>query len=334
MSKHKKQHYIPKCYLKAWCDQNCPPNQTPYIWVFEKESRKGRRKAPENIFHETDMYTLRDENGGRDLTIEHGLSQLEGMFTIIRNKKFNYSRDLDSQEHFIICVFIAAMHSRTRSQLDHMSEQWRGPLKIADDLAEKMKTATVEEKRSMARISSFGSSSNRGSFTHEQVRAMVENPAGTVLLPMIRAVAPLLAKLDFSILYTDTKPGFITSDSPCIWFDPDAYKRPPLYRGPALMYETIEITLPISPTQCILLNRQGVNGYTYMPENSVKEFNRRVRFHSSESFVVNQNFVNEFWYDLGVEPEDSWGNEQERKEASKAISKDAGTSPNKVGTSP
>jgi len=37
---------------------------------------------------------------------------------------------------------MAAMHARTRSQLDHISEQWRGPLKIADDLSEKLKTAT------------------------------------------------------------------------------------------------------------------------------------------------------------------------------------------------
>ncbi len=36
MAKYKKQHYIPKCYLKAWCDPD-----TPYIWTFQI--------APENL---------------------------------------------------------------------------------------------------------------------------------------------------------------------------------------------------------------------------------------------------------------------------------------------
>ena len=304
MSKNKKQHFIPRCYLKAWCDPSCPPNQTPYIWVYEKDSREGRRKVPDNVFHETDMYTIHDEAGNRDLKIEHGLSQLESMFTTIRNKKFNFKRELDQEEHFSICVFIAAMHARTRCQLDHISDQWRRPLEMADDLAEGMKTATEEQKRSMARSSILGSSDKNRSFTHEQVRGIVENPVGIMLLPTIRTLAPLLEKLDFAILYADPLQGFITTDSPCVWFDPEAYRRPPLYRGPALMYETIEITLPISPSQCILLNRQGLNGYLEVNENVVKELNRRHRFHAYKSYVVNQGDVDEAWFGQGVKPED------------------------------
>ena len=123
---------------------------------------------------------------------------------------------------------------------------------------------------------------------------------------MITAVAPLLTRLDFAILYSESEQGFITSDCPCVWFDPEAYKRPPLYRGPALMYETIEITLPISPSQCILLNRQGLNGYIKLDENAVRELNRRHRFYASKSFIVNNSGVDESWFDPGIEPEDSW----------------------------
>lgn len=103
MAKHKKQHFIPRCYLKAWCDPHCPTNQTPYVWMFGKEDREGRRKAPENIFHETDMYTIHDESGGRDLKIEHGLSQLENTFTVIRNKKFNRAYPNSHRKNWIKC---------------------------------------------------------------------------------------------------------------------------------------------------------------------------------------------------------------------------------------
>lgn len=313
MSKHKKQHFIPSCYLKAWCDPECPPEQTPYIWVFEKESKIGKRKAPDNVFHEKDMYTIRDESGGRDLTIEHGLSQLEGMFAKIRKKKLHLQRALSDDDHFKICVFIAAMHARTRSQLDHVSNQWSAPLKMADDLAESMKTATREEKLAMSQISSASISSKGASFTHEKVREIVEDPVGTMLLPMINVTAPLYSKLDFAVLTTDHKLGFITTDSPCVFHDPEGYKRPPMYRGPALMYDTIEISLPISPTHCILLNRKGFKGYIKVEDIVVNEFNRRHRFYASKAFIVNQNDVEDLWFDRGVEPEDSWEKEQGKK---------------------
>lgn len=313
MSKHKKQHYIPKCYLKAWCDTECPPKHTPYIWIYEKESKKGKKKSPDNIFHETDLYTIQGEDGERILDIEHGLSGLENQFVTIRNKKINRHSSLDKNELVILTTFIAASHARTKSQLLHTSDQWRLPLERMNDMAESMKTATTEEKRSMASYSSVSSSNDNKSLSHEQVKQMVEDPVGTTMIPMISAVAPLIANLDMAILCTDTSPGFITSDSPCVWFDPLSYTRPPMYRAPALMYETIEITMPVSPTECILLNRQGITGYMNVDIDVVNDLNRRLRFHASEHYIVNKEHVNDMWFDEGEEPNDSWEKRQAEK---------------------
>src|SRR5713101_5619201 len=71
-----------------------------------------------------------------------------------------------------------------------------------------------------------------------------------------------LCKLDFAVLSTTDDIGFITSDHPCVWHDPEGYKRPPMYQSPGLIYETIQITLPISPEQCIFLNRQGITPHS------------------------------------------------------------------------
>ena len=51
------------------------------------------------------MYTLRDEDGGRDLVIEHGLKQLEDQFSTIRKKKLRRQLELDRNEHFFMCAF-------------------------------------------------------------------------------------------------------------------------------------------------------------------------------------------------------------------------------------
>jgi hypothetical protein len=100
--------------------------------------------------------------------------------------------------------------------------------------------------------------------------------------------------------------SFITSDTRCVWFDPEWHTRPPFYQARALIYLSTEITLAVSPRQLIMLNRQGRSGYFVAGERGTEEFNRRTRFQCSEYFVVNTNAQNPIWFDVGVEPEDSW----------------------------
>lgn len=310
MSKYKKQHFVPKCYLKAWCDPNMPPKHTPYIWIFEKESKKVKKKAPDNIFHETDLYTIWDETGKRDLTIEHGFSGLEKLFTDIRRKKLSYKKQLIHDEHFIICIFIASMHARTKSKLNHLSEMWKPALNMMDDMIKHMETATEQQKEDISRMSKFPSLDKKSEkLSYEDVQTLVNKPMESMMLSLIKTEAPLLEKLDFAILCTNSEQGFISSDDPCTWTDPEAYKRPPIYQSPALMYDSIEIIMPISPKQCVFLNRKKLNGYVDVNDNTVNNINRITRFNSSEFFISNQNVINELWFSTLKEPKDSWNNQ-------------------------
>jgi len=321
VSKHKKQHIIPRCYLKAWCDSGAPKGHTPYVWVFRNDEKNGRKKAPENIFYQTEMYTITSDNGERDLTIEKSLSGIEDAFTIIRNTKLKSRKKLTEEEHFLLCIFIASMHARTVQQLRHVSDQWRRPLEMMEEMDAQIKATSPEERRRMASIPSLRSSDSGKGMGMEDVRRIVESPVETMLFPMIRTVAPLLRRLDFSVLCTNTSRGFITSDAPCVWSDPEAYKRPPLYRSPALGYESIEITLPVSPNLCIFLNRKGMQGYVDIEDHIVSELNRTTRFAAEAHYISNQDGAEDYWFDPGVEPEDSWENRQ--KSANKHKQTDA-----------
>jgi hypothetical protein len=307
-NKHKKQHFVPACYLKAWTDPNAPANHEPYVWVFDKDGGNPRRKAPDDLFHETYMYTINGPDGARNLTLERGLSQLEGHFARIRDTKLLNNLEIDLEEFYLLCAFAAATRARTPANREHWRGQWSRPLVMMEELQERMKTATEDEKRSMAAIS-MGSSKTKKekSMGIAEVRKLVEQPLQIMLGHMISAETPLLARLDVAIWYrNEHDTGFITSDAPCVWFDPEAYRRPPLYRAPALGYETIEITLPISPTHCLFLNRKGVEGYMEVPANIVDDTNRRTRFKSNERFVVRREMTNPFWFHRGEEPPDSW----------------------------
>jgi len=248
------------------------------------------------------MYTIITADGDRDLVLENGLGQLENDFVSVRKSKLNKRLSLDPGDRAIVCAFMAAIQARTKLNRESLRNMWKSPLEQMERMRARIKTASEQEKRHMAALSGPSDPSKLG-FHFEEVKEFVEKPLQTWLPATMNAAVPLLCALDFVILTTDDQVGFITSDNPCVWFDPQAYKRPPMYRQPALMYESIEITLPVSPKQCILLNRQGINGYRKVPPDVM---NRRTRFFADESFVVHKNIKRDIWFDRGLEPDDSW----------------------------
>ena len=83
---HKSQHWVPRSYLQAWVDPDTPAGHEPYVNVISRDGGEVRRRAPSNIFTETDLYTIQLPDGRRDLRLEHGLSQLETDFFEMRRK--------------------------------------------------------------------------------------------------------------------------------------------------------------------------------------------------------------------------------------------------------
>jgi hypothetical protein len=204
------------------------------------------------------------------------------------------------------------MHSRTPARREHLREQWERPLQIMEKMNEWISKATPEEL-SLAMQPSLASEDSNEHISYEQVKQIHENPIQTTMRVTIRTLTPLLAKLDMAILEAPEDNPFITSDHPCGWFDAAAYRRPPLFQSPALRYKTIEITLPVSPRQIIWLNRAGKIGYEKATARVVDELNRRTRFLAHEYFVGDRNETKPFWFDQGVEPDDSWGKTHSRQ---------------------
>ena len=103
-----------------------------------------------------------------------------------------------------------------------------------------------------------------------------------------------LVRIHLAVLITPKGHQFLTSDNPCIQFDPTAYKRPPIYRSSGLYHPKVEITLPISPDQAVFFNWQANTGYVHISSAKVDEINRRTRFRCHEYFVFHKNEINPF----------------------------------------
>ncbi len=295
---YKKQHTIPESYLKAWCDPNTPEGHEPFVWMFSRDGHQVKKKAPGNIFRESEFYTIKRIDGTRDLALEHGLQELESEFARVKREVVSPMLDLSAEDKIILCAFTAAMHSRTKAQQEHTRKQWSPALQMMKSMREQISSVPPEQARRLAsQLPPRGAGAGAGAgITFEEVEKIVESPMQSLLGTMVAVEASLLLELDIGIFCTSSVPGFITSDHPCVWFDPEAYKRAPYYRVPALMYESIEITLPISPSHVLLLNRRALTGYKQASTRIVDELNRRTRYHAYEYFVASRKEQNPYWF--------------------------------------
>jgi hypothetical protein len=297
--KYKKQHYIPQSYLKSWCDPNIPDGYDEYVWMFSGDGESVKRRNPQNIFYESDMYTIVDENGNRILDIEHGLSGLEGKFALIRDNKLASHQKFSLEERYYILIFVAAMHNRTVAIKDQLSSEWGKVVELGNKLKQSYENGTPEQRKA---LESIGALNNNGpSLTLDEVEKIHQKPMQTIMIPRINAEFNLYKKMHLSILNTDDEVGFITSDDPCVWFDPKAYKRPPFHRSVGLGYRSVEVTMPISPNQAILISHTPLPTYLNVDMGIVDNFNRKTRFHADKYYVVNRNYKNDYWFKV-LEP--------------------------------
>jgi hypothetical protein len=301
MNKNKKQHYVPEFYLKAWCDPNTPEGYEPYVWVALKDGSDIKPRAPSNIFHETDLYTI-TADGTRNLSIEKSLSQIEGDFSEIRRNKLEKGLNLNIQDKVIICAFAAAMYARTPASGKRWKPFFNNVATQMTDLMRKMiewrENATPEQFE--AYIPTM-SSKNDSIVTLDEIKEFEDVSVKSLIASQFKILTPLFLKLDLAILETSSNPGFITSDDPCVWFDPQLPNYPNL-AGRALISPTIEVHLPISPSQCIFLNRRGESGYINLSKlgsirdiKSVTEINWRTRAKSNQYFIVNKKTIHAKW---------------------------------------
>lgn len=304
MARHKHQHFIPRCYLKAWCDPNTPSNQEPYVWQFKKDGTESRNKAPHKILHELDFYTTITSAGERDLTLEDKLQEIEDKFSRIRDKKLAFRRELAIEDRAILCIFVAVMHARTKARKEHHLNQWGKVLAMGEKMDAQIKAMTPERRKQTATLSQFPSHTSSTTFSLEDVRRIVARPIQEMLVTEVGVVSEILIQMNMTIFETKKSPGFITSDDPCVWFDSEAHKRPAQFRAPGLAFPTVEIRLPISPKQFLVLSWDGPSDYIMMSDFMVEEVNRITRLHAHESFIVNANIKKDYWFEIFEPPKE------------------------------
>jgi hypothetical protein len=271
MSDPKNQHIIPQCYLKQFVDPNTPAGYEPYVWIFERDTKLGKKKAPKNILAETDFYTLE----GGDYSIEKTLAQIESEYSVIFEKKIKNKLPLDPYEHTVFSVFVAAMLQRTLKQKEHIENQmdqmigWAKQLEMVHGAKPKSSIAWEEAKKDAHKIS---------------------------VIEMVPEIAKILTKMNVAFLCSKNKRvSFITSDSPAYLFNSQLqFQR---WFAPAFGQKHVEVRMPLSPEISVCFSWiNNLRGYLVATEDMVHNDNRMVFGYSHQYFIANSEKLKRRWF--------------------------------------
>jgi hypothetical protein len=239
------------------------------------------------VFVEPDFYTVKVKDGKRELIFEDTLSTIESAYASIVENKVNRRADLSDTERFNLCVFTAAMSARTTAQKENFSETFGKIHEMVLSLEKQHGLPPIKSKET------------------ERVR---DHAVQTVMASILPSMPPILFKMSFAIIITDEDNPFITSDHPCVWFNPQMHKLPPFYRHPGLGHKDIEVRLPLTPTALAIFSwQEAIQGYqSFKMPSGVDEINRTTRAYSHEDFITNNGEIKTSWLEPGEMPPDAW----------------------------
>ena len=273
MSSHKKQHYVPQCYLREFVDPHTPPKYEPYVWVFSKNGKRKEKRAPKNLFAETDLYTLTIQ-GAKDYGIERSLSALESEYAAVVRNKVKKHMSLSGEEQITICAFVAAMMQRTLRSKDNIED---------------FHDQVIEKVEAMERLHGLDPCKSA------ELRESKADAHRLGVLQLLPDLADLLFKMSLAFLCTEGKGSrFISSDDPVSLFNPDLqWQR---FYGPGLAQQNVEVTMPISPGITACFTWTDLRGYLRLPKYRVEDLNRMTRAQSYRQFISDSSKTKRIWF--------------------------------------
>lgn len=281
---YKNQHFVTEAYLKAWCDPSTPNGA--FVWTVSKKDLKITRRSPRSLFSEPDFYAHYDSSKDRNIALEHELNTIEDRFIALRDKKLIHHISLTPDDRKIISLFVSSMYARTKRQKREGQQIWLDYIQLVDNLPQEISRGIKESKD-----------------YQDVIRIHKDQPLIFHLFQFVNTTAPYLFLMNCAIYETKKRPGLITSDNPCFWFDPAIYNpnAPATYFG--IGSPTLNVMLPISSSQYISLEKNGADGYidlhTHPEEENdiVDTLNNFTATNCDEFIVVNSQVFKEKWFE-------------------------------------
>lgn len=225
VSDKKKQHYVPKFYLRNFSNRG----EAKIIGLY---NISGERYVPSGSL-KNQAYV--DYFYGKDGVIEEALSQLENVAAEVITNIIQQQAPplLHSADHLVLLAYIVLSSSRTLYNAETMNEL----------LDKQIKTIYKDDPRVKDNL--------------DDVKLEHENPAAYSLNITARLI-PVTGDLNFKLLVNRTRQLFVTSDNPVVRYNQFLEPKPTLGSNIGLGVKGFQMILPLSPETCILFYDPGV----------------------------------------------------------------------------
>jgi hypothetical protein len=265
----KNQHFVPACYLREFVDP-----WDGFLTIFSRDGKNKRRQKPEKTFQSNHLYTI-EVKGSKDFRIEETLSKIEGDYATIFRDKIKKKLPLSERDHITLCIFIAAQLQRTLSFK-------RNQENFAQQIIEH------GEQIAMAHGVDFKERAKWESYKKDIHKlALVEG------LPFLTNILHQMS-IAFICSSDPKRYPYITSDNPCVLFNPDLqWQR---FYGPGFGQKNIQLTVPLSPEIAVLFCWAPFHGYSWAWGTLVEDINRMTRNHCDKEFISPTGKTKTIWF--------------------------------------
>ena len=288
MPKKERHHFVPRFYLKGFID----PHNEPYIWVYEKGNPKIIKATIENIAVHKHYYSFITSSGNKDSeTFENAFEKIEDKAALIFQKIKNHE-NLNNQDRSLFATFLALALTRVPNYRKDIERSTGESIKkihmIMASHSTGFKSMIDEYEKDTGRKIGVSVEELQKFILDGNKWGVKVNPQFSLSMigSLVKNIAPLFYKMNWSFLEATNDFKFLTSDNPLFYFDPT--HDPRSFYGVGLANKNIEVTFPISKDLTFLGKWKQSDGYKKLNNNLVKKINRRTIISASRFVFASQ----------------------------------------------
>jgi hypothetical protein len=275
MAENKKQHYVPKFYLKLFSIQQL----NSHIKIFVKSSKKIIAKGDlKNQAYVNYFY-------GKDSDIEKGFSTIEGEVSrivseIIEHKSLPKPKE---EDYTSLWLFTFLQDSRTKFSADETNNM----------IDKTLKTILKNDKRFKDKI--------------DDLEFGYDNPVLLNLETLIGAIE-VTTDLKCKLIINKTSKPFLTSDNPIILYNQFLEKRKHPFGKCGLASKGLQVFYPLNPELALIYYDEKVYKVGYRKRTSVETYDEKdienlnlLQYLNSDKVIYSNEKVSDFYLECLME---------------------------------
>lgn len=273
MSNPKRHHFLPKFYLKYFCENKL-------FWVYDREKNEYRKQTPNNTAIQKKYYSFIGCDGKEHNEIENKvLSDIETEARPIIDK-INNKKMISPHEKIILTIFITFLHLRGPGFEKEMNDIFENFIKIY------AKLTFSTEKNTKKIIKRFASNNRQKDISPKKLMNFVNKENYKVkahrefslkkMYELAQELPTYFIQMDWQFCYSPKTSLFVTSDNPFVLIPPNDYKKGEIGRLGILSRGTKKI-VPLTQKVCLVISDKGGKiEKVDITSKEVREFNFHV----------------------------------------------------------